>query len=143
MADSNQPTPTLAPSDDDHDHDHDHDHEHTHDHAHGHHHHHHHHHPHDHAHHHDHEHDDHDHDHEHHHHEHGHGHTHEKMEHPGKYTERERPLVTQRNWSERSFTIGMHLPLHSYLSFNLSHLSSHLLRTRKHINIRSMHITRK
>lgn len=113
---------SAAPEDDGHNHEHDHDHEHEHSHSHGHHHHHHdhdhddhhHHGPHDHYH----EHDGHEHSHVHSHlphveHDHGHGHTHEKMDHPGRYTDRDPPLITQRNWTERSFTVGIGGPVGS------------------------------
>ncbi|KAL8280221.1 hypothetical protein RQP46_007335 [Phenoliferia psychrophenolica] len=55
---------------------------------------------------------DHDHDHEHH----GadpHGHTHELMEHPGKFSERDLPDHSGRNWKERAFTIGIGGPVGS------------------------------
>lgn len=59
----------------------------------------------------------HDHDHQHQHsHDHGvqeHGHTHELMEHPGKFTERDMPNFSGRNWTERGFTIGIGGPVGS------------------------------
>ncbi|GAA5985589.1 hypothetical protein JCM10908_007033 [Rhodotorula pacifica] len=63
--------------------------------------------------------DQHDHDHQHAHshaHDHGaqeHGHTHELMEHPGKFTERDMPNYSGRNWTERGFTIGIGGPVGS------------------------------
>lgn len=36
-----------------------------------------------------------------------HGHAHEIMEHAGKFTERDLPDYSMRNWEERAFTIGI------------------------------------
>jgi urease accessory protein len=71
--------------------------------------------PHDHAHDHDHDHaHDHDHDHDHAHghaHDHAHGHTHETWTSPGDFARREAPLA--RDYSSRSFTIGIGGPVGS------------------------------
>ena len=40
-----------------------------------------------------------------------HGHTHEIMDHPGKYTERDLPDYTGRDWKERAFTVGIGGPV--------------------------------
>ncbi|GAA6057992.1 hypothetical protein JCM3770_004604 [Rhodotorula araucariae] len=59
----------------------------------------------------------HDHDHDHgHSHDHGaqeHGHTHDIMEHPGKFTERDMPDFSGRDWKQRGFTIGIGGPVGS------------------------------
>ena len=68
-------------------HSHDHDHSHSHEHS-----------------------DDHDHSHSHDHT--GHGHTHEHMEHPGHYDERQ-PPAAGRDYSRRSFTVGIGGPVGS------------------------------
>lgn len=36
-----------------------------------------------------------------------HGHSHEILDGPGSYTQREMPLITGRDWSERAFTVGI------------------------------------
>ena len=36
-----------------------------------------------------------------------HGHSHEILDGPGSYTQREMPIITGRDWSERAFTIGI------------------------------------
>lgn len=36
-----------------------------------------------------------------------HGHTHEIYTGPGSYIHREMPLIENRNWKERAFTIGI------------------------------------
>jgi urease accessory protein len=46
-----------------------------------------------------------------HHHEHGNGHTHERMEHPGHFHERERPM--SRDFTRRAFTVGVGGPVGS------------------------------
>ncbi|BGP35467.1 hypothetical protein JCM10296v2_007305 [Rhodotorula toruloides] len=40
-----------------------------------------------------------------------HGHTHEVLDHPGKFTERDMPDFSKRNWGERAFTIGIGGPV--------------------------------
>ena len=42
---------------------------------------------------------------------HDHGHSHEHMDHPGKYDER--PSSHDRDWEERSFTVGLGGPVGS------------------------------
>ncbi|WWC92265.1 urease accessory protein UreG [Kwoniella dendrophila CBS 6074] len=42
-----------------------------------------------------------------------HGHTHEAMEHAGKFSERDMPDYTGRDWEERGFTIGIGGPVGS------------------------------
>jgi len=42
-----------------------------------------------------------------------HGHTHEHLEHAGKFSERDLPDYSQRNWQERAFTIGIGGPVGS------------------------------
>lgn len=36
-----------------------------------------------------------------------HGHSHEILDGPGSYTLRELPLVVDRKWEERAFTVGI------------------------------------
>lgn len=36
-----------------------------------------------------------------------HGHSHEILDGPGTYTQREMPIITGRDWSERAFTVGI------------------------------------
>ncbi|TEB22720.1 urease accessory protein UreG [Coprinellus micaceus] len=49
-------------------------------------------------------------------HEHGdHGHTHEHLEHPGKYSERDLPDYSSRDFQERGFTVGIGGPVGSAL----------------------------
>ena len=56
---------------------------------------------------------DHDHDHDQtHHHDHSHGHTHERMEHPGRFHDRPRPLA-QRDFAAAAFTVGIGGPVGS------------------------------
>ncbi|KAM0753711.1 urease accessory protein UreG [Meredithblackwellia eburnea MCA 4105] len=62
---------------------------------------------------HEHSHDHHDHSHSHDHGAQEHGHTHEFMEHPGKFSERDLPDYSGRNWKERGFTIGIGGPVGS------------------------------
>lgn len=42
-----------------------------------------------------------------------HGHTHEILEHPGKFAMRDMPSFDDRNWRERSFTVGIGGPVGS------------------------------
>ncbi|KAF8583363.1 urease accessory protein UreG [Ramaria rubella] len=42
-----------------------------------------------------------------------HGHTHEHLEHAGKFSERDLPDFSSRNWDERGFTIGIGGPVGS------------------------------
>lgn len=49
----------------------------------------------------------HDHAHTHSHDAHDHGHTHEQLDHPGLYEEREKTIYKNRDWSERTFTVGI------------------------------------
>ncbi|EKM79331.1 hypothetical protein AGABI1DRAFT_113901 [Agaricus bisporus var. burnettii JB137-S8] len=42
-----------------------------------------------------------------------HGHTHEQLDHPGKYSERDLPDYSARNFEERGFTIGIGGPVGS------------------------------
>ncbi|TIA87493.1 hypothetical protein E3P99_03151 [Wallemia hederae] len=42
-----------------------------------------------------------------------HGHTHEVLDHPGKFTERDMPDFSDRDWSERAFTVGIGGPVGS------------------------------
>ncbi|KAI7866989.1 urease accessory protein UreG [Spinellus fusiger] len=42
-----------------------------------------------------------------------HGHTHEQMDHPGEYEERPQATYHERDWSERSFTVGIGGPVGS------------------------------
>ncbi|KAJ1673863.1 hypothetical protein EV182_004413 [Spiromyces aspiralis] len=44
---------------------------------------------------------------------HEHGHSHEILDHPGKYSERELAKYSDRDWSERAFTIGIGGPVGS------------------------------
>jgi hypothetical protein len=37
----------------------------------------------------------------------GHGHDHEILDSPGRYEEREKPVYTERDWNERTFTVGI------------------------------------
>ena len=46
------------------------------------------------------------------HHQHNHGHTHEHMDHPGHFHERD-PMLNQRDYSQRSFTVGIGGPVGS------------------------------
>lgn len=46
-------------------------------------------------------------------HTHEHGHSHEILDHPGRFTERELPNYSQRNWAERAFTVGIGGPVGS------------------------------
>ncbi|KAK0525716.1 hypothetical protein OC834_005055 [Tilletia horrida] len=46
-------------------------------------------------------------------HAHDHGHTHEFMDHPGKFHQRDRPNHSDRDWSERAFTVGIGGPVGS------------------------------
>ena len=36
-----------------------------------------------------------------------HGHSHEILDGPGSYAQREMPIITGRDWSERAFTVGI------------------------------------
>lgn len=42
-----------------------------------------------------------------------HGHSHEILDHPGRFSERELPDYSQRNWNERAFTVGIGGPVGS------------------------------
>lgn len=42
-----------------------------------------------------------------------HGHSHEILDGPGSYTQREMPIVSGRDWSERAFTVGIGGPVGS------------------------------
>lgn len=57
------------------------------------------------------------HPHHHHHHHHGpptpHGHSHEAMSHPGSFSKRDAPLINERDWKERGFTVGIGGPVGS------------------------------
>ncbi|KAI9244694.1 urease accessory protein UreG [Phascolomyces articulosus] len=44
---------------------------------------------------------------------HEHGHTHEQLDHPGLYDERPKAIYNNRDWSERSFTVGIGGPVGS------------------------------
>ncbi|ORY95590.1 urease accessory protein UreG [Syncephalastrum racemosum] len=55
----------------------------------------------------------HDHAHTHSHDAHDHGHTHEQLDHPGLYEEREKTFYKNRDWSERTFTVGIGGPVGS------------------------------
>ncbi|KAI4201728.1 MAG: hypothetical protein LQ350_003082 [Teloschistes chrysophthalmus] len=42
-----------------------------------------------------------------------HGHSHEILDGPGSYTGREMPIITDRDWHERAFTVGIGGPVGS------------------------------
>ncbi|XP_066297699.1 urease accessory protein UreG-like isoform X2 [Branchiostoma lanceolatum] len=61
-----------------------------------------------------------------HHHHHGdHGHTHEAMEHPGKFTARDRPVL-RTDWKQRAFTVGIGGPVGSGKTALVLALCKHL-----------------
>ncbi|CAH1240275.1 Hypp5961 [Branchiostoma lanceolatum] len=62
----------------------------------------------------------------HHHHHHGdHGHTHEAMEHPGKFTAGDKPVL-RTDWKQRAFTVGIGGPVGSGKTALVLALCKHL-----------------